>query len=191
MFSRQHEKKDPVTNIRKWNVGDIPHIMRLVNQNPESGWKYGYDEWRNRILDDCYYGVVVEENYLMKGCATVFVTKSQRAYIHLFQVDIRHRKQGYGMHMMYHLFSKIREWNKVLCFDVRDADEDLQKFLVSPKIGFVPTEIHEFRNECGERDNAIYTMEYPPPWGYSKGTILVRRDGRETTKSFPPTPDHA
>lgn len=193
MFSNSwlQKKEKQAPEIRKWNIGDIPHIMRLVNQNPQSGWDYEHDYWRKWMQDDCYYGIVVEEDYTVRGCATVFVTKSQRVNINLFQVDMRNRRQGYGMRMMQHLFLKIREWNKTLCFDVKDMDIGLHLFLSSPKIGFVPTEIHEFRDECGERDSAIYTMEYPPPWGFCKGTILIRRDGKETTKSFPQTPDSA
>ena len=193
MFSRSWltKKEEQAPAIRTWNIGDIPRIMHLASQNPENGWMYEYEEWRARIEDTCNYGIVIEEDYVVRGCAMIFVTKNPRAHINLFQVDMHYRRQGYGTRMMYHLFSKIREWNKALCFDVKDVDRDLHLFLASPNISFVPTEIHEFRGECGERDSAIYTMEYPPPWGHCKGTILIRKDNKETTKSFPQTPDPA
>ena len=192
MFSWPHKKKDPVTTIRQWNVGDIPHIMRLVSQNPESGWGYEYDDWRKWMTDKCYYGIVVVEDYAIQGCATVFVTKSQRAHIGLFQVDIKHRRKGFGTHMMHHLFLKIREWNnKTLCREVNDTDTNAHLFLASKNIGFVATHIHEFYDGDTEPNATVYTMEYPPPWGFRKGTIQISKDNKETTQSFPQTPDPA
>lgn len=193
MFSTSwlQKKEEQTPEIRKWNIGDISHIMRLTDQNPQSGWHYEYEDWRKRIQDNCQYGIVIEEDYTMRGCATVFFTKSQRAYIGLFQVDMRHRRQGYGTRMMYHLFSKIREWNKTLCFDVKDTDIGLHLFLASPKIGFVATHMHEFYDDCTQPTETVYTMEYPPPYGFRKGTILICKDNKETTKSFPQTPDTA
>ncbi len=192
MFPWQPKEKDPVINIRQWNSGDIPHIMRLVSQYPTSGWNYEHDEWRKWIMDSCYYGIVIEENYAIRGCAIAFVSKNPRVYIDLFQVDMKYQRQGYGTLMMYHLFSKIcAEKNKTLCFNVKDTDKDMQLFLASPKIGFVPMYIHEFYDEYDEKDSAIYVMEYPPPWGYRKGTIRILKNGKETTKHFPQTPDPA
>ncbi len=179
-------KKESIKNIREWDYGDIPHIMRLMSQNPRPDWNYEYDAFREWMRDDRHYGLVIEEDNAIRGCIMAFAEKNNRAYIHLFQIDKDYRRQGYGMRLMHRLFSKaLEEWNKSLCFDVSDKDKDMHLFLASKKIGFVVTEMHEFYEEYGEPAATFYTFEYPPPWGFKRGTIRIKKDGKGIIKSFP------
>lgn len=191
MFSWLQRKQYPLRNVREWNVMDIPHIMNIVSQNPQSGWNYDREEWHKMIRDPYHYGIVIEDDHTVRGCVMVSTKQSQCVYIDLFQVDENHRREGCGTRMMDHLCAKAREWKQTLCFDVRDTNKDLHLFLISEEIGFVPTEIHEFYDEEDDHISAMYTMEYPPPWDYRKGTIRIVKKGKATTKSFPKTPDTA
>lgn len=172
----------PAIEVRPWRTEDLPALMRIVQF---CGEDVSRKDMIVMLQSEIVRGFLAIENEGVGFAAALFPKTPNMLVWKLCAKP--GRLHDVGAALVHRLQIELYESRRLMIeVDVPDDRDDLLFFLHAPEQGFVATRLYEFTDR-GDPIRPFYTLEWPPPADFTKGSITVITDyGSMVKKSFAP-----